>query len=357
MNSDRSPLVNKLILLVLSLIFVCLVLLVIRAYDRGSKPEQTAAAPAVEEPVMEEAPTPVEPPPAPLRPVVKRLPVANTPRVAPSVRLPAEAQDAPVFAEDRPMAPVVAPGVNLPGGSTGRTGGTVGGGTSPNPARPEIVGTVSLLGTPPAEIPIELGPSCGRLRRAPVTTRHFVVSPEGGLANVFVSLGQGVEGGFISTGPAPPLDQIRCMFEPYVFGVQTNQKFFVQNSDPELHNLHFTPRLNRERNIAQPAGKRLLEFNFPKPEPFIRIKCDVHPWMFAYVSVVEHPFFAVTDTNGLFRLPTGFPAGRYVVTAMHLKAGTLSQEVILAPGEQKAIEFQFAVPGTFTPQSRVVRRE
>jgi hypothetical protein len=59
----------------------------------------------------------------------------------------------------------------------------------------------------------------------------------------------------------------------------------------------------------------------------MRIKCDVHPWMFAYVSALEHPFFAVTDANGNFTFPLALPPGRYLIAATHLKAGESVQEI------------------------------
>ena len=146
------------------------------------------------------------------------------------------------------------------------------------------------------------------------------------------------------------LDQIGCMYQPYVLGLQTHQPFLVRNSDSELHNVHLTPRNNPERNIAQFKGV-MSNFAFQKPEIFLRVKCDVHPWMFAYLGVFEHPFFAVTDTNGLFHLPHGLTAGKYTLTASHFKAGSLSQEIDFRPGEQKALEFQFPVPGGAQAQS------
>src|SRR6185436_1984755 len=102
--------------------------------------------------------------------------------------------------------------------------------------------------------------------------------------------------------------------------------------------------LNPERNFVQLKGQ-LNKFKVENPELFLRIKCDVHPWMFAYLGVCDNPYFAVTDTNGLFHLPNGLPAGHYTVTAAHLKAGTQSQEFDFQPGKQKALVFQFLVPG------------
>lgn len=115
------------------------------------------------------------------------------------------------------------------------------------------------------------------------------------------------------------------------------QPFKIRNSDLELHNVHATPRHNREFNFSQTRQGQVDEKVFERPELFIRLDCDVHPWMFAYVTVFEEPFFAVTDTNGFFALPAGIPPGQYRLNAVHLKAGEQAQELELLPGEQKVV--------------------
>jgi hypothetical protein len=138
--------------------------------------------------------------------------------------------------------------------------------------------------------------------------------------------------------------------------LQTAQPLMIRSSDSTMHNVHFNPTHNRARNLALTAVGAQVQTTFDHAE-FIRIKCDVHPWMFAYISVVGHPYFSVTDSNGVFRIPPGLSAGRYVVTATHLKAGTLTQEVTLKQNERRSVEFQFAVPNGVRPQSQASARE
>jgi hypothetical protein len=83
---------------------------------------------------------------------------------------------------------------------------------------------------------------------------------------------------------------------------------------------------------------------FDLPEVFVKIKCEVHPWEFAFVAVLDHPFFAVTDTNGCFRLPEGLTPGRYTIEAAHPKAGRVSREIVVEPGVPCVADFTFAVP-------------
>jgi hypothetical protein len=350
MNTDNSSLVNKLILLVLSLILVCLVLIVIRAYTERKLSQHGTALTQGSAPVDEPADSSVEvsPPPPIRRPTTNQVrstaraplsPRASTDRLV--GQPPSESPNSGAIAFQGITGFGVAPGAD------GRVEGVV---ASTNGA--EVLGVATLLGMPKPEVLIDLGPTCGKLNRNRPTTRHYVVNSAGQLADVFVYIAHGLTGKYAVPQNSVLLDQVGCMFEPYVFGLQTGQVLTVRNSDPEFHNVHFTPRTNPEVNFGQPKQSPARPLIFKKPEAFVRIKCDVHPWMFAYGCVVEHPFFALTDTNGAFRLPPGLPAGRYTLSATHLKAGTLAQEFEYRPGEPRAFAFQFVVPETTQAQSR-----
>ena len=205
----------------------------------------------------------------------------------------------------------------------------------------DITGKVKLTGTPPEEKTISLDAICGKLAPDGLKTRHYVKGADDGLGNVFVYLKSGAK-------PAPPtkeaplLDQVHCEYVPYVMGVQTGQKFKIRNSDKVLHNVHSTPKNNKEFNFGQPVPGQVNEKSFDNAEVLVRFKCDVHPWMFAYVSVMEHPYFAVTDKDGNFKIE-GVPAGDYVVEAVHLKAGKKEEKVTVG-GDGKKVDFTLAVP-------------
>jgi plastocyanin len=164
----------------------------------------------------------------------------------------------------------------------------------------------------------------------------YVVGSGGELADVFVTL-KGVTGK--STGAsAPPalMDQKGCQYIPYVMAVQTGQTLQVKNSDPLLHNVHPTPskdggNKDKEANQAQLAGGPDLKFSFPAAEKFLRFKCDVHPWMFSYVCVEDHPYFAVSGKDGKFTIKN-VPAGKYTVEATHRKGGSVTKEIEVKDG-------------------------
>jgi plastocyanin len=208
----------------------------------------------------------------------------------------------------------------------------------------DLTGRVVLKGAPKPEVTIDMAadPKCGALHDKPVTTRHYVVGKDGGLANVLVYVKEGVEK---KDYPLPSeeavLDQKGCEYHPYVQGVRVGQTLAVKNSDPTLHNVNYTPKAgspNKGFNFAQPVQNSVTKKKFESPEVAVRFKCDVHPWMFAYVGVFEHPFFAVTDAEGNFKI-SGLPDGKYTVEAYHVKTHGanpgVAQEVTVA-GAAKA---------------------
>jgi plastocyanin len=186
-----------------------------------------------------------------------------------------------------------------------------------------LTGKVTLSGNPPAEkeiTPLKEDATCGKLTSGTPMTKFFVVGANKELADVVVVV-KGLEGKSTGSAAAPAvLDQHGCEYVPSILAVQTGQKISVKNSDPVMHNVHSVPTVtgNPEENKAQMAGAAELVFSMPKPESFVKFKCDVHPWMFAWVTVVDHPYFAVTGKDGAFTIKD-VPPGKYKVVAMHRK--------------------------------------
>jgi hypothetical protein len=218
----------------------------------------------------------------------------------------------------------------------------------------DLTGRVVLKGTPPPEIVVDLSPDprCAATHEKPLTTRHYVVGEGGGLANVFVHVREGLgDAKYPMPTETPLLDQVNCEYTPYVLGVRVNQSFQVRNSDPTMHNVHATPERgsgNRGFNFAQVFKGNVTSKAFTAPEVAVRFKCDVHPWMFAYVAVVDHPFFAVTDEDGRFKIE-GLPDGRYTVEAWHVKThrggAGLSQEVEVKGDAEVSFTIEVASAG------------
>jgi RNA polymerase sigma factor (sigma-70 family) len=201
------------------------------------------------------------------------------------------------------------------------------------PARAGLRGQILLAGTPPAERIIPMDAACGRTHSAPVTTRTYVVGTNGGLADVLVYIKAGAPMNFNYQPPSVLLENSNCLFEPYVFAVLTNQPIIIRNSDAMLHNVHALMKRNREFNVGLPAKFMTVTKSFPLPEMFASLKCDVHPWMFSYVCVLDHPWFAVSDRDGNFQFPLPLPPGTYTIAASHRRAGEVTQTMVVISGQ------------------------
>jgi len=193
-----------------------------------------------------------------------------------------------------------------------------------------LTGKVTLSGTPPPEkeiTPLKEDATCGKLISGTPMTKFFVVGPNKELADVVVIV-KGLEGKSTGASAAPAaIDQKGCEYIPSIFAVQTGQKIMVKNSDPVMHNVHSMPTVagNNEENKGQMAGAADLPFSFAKAENFVKFKCDVHPWMFSWVTVVDHPYFAVSGKDGTFTIKD-VPPGKYKVVALHRKGAPTGVE-------------------------------
>jgi len=200
----------------------------------------------------------------------------------------------------------------------------------------DITGIITLKGTPPAELSyaskMQDDPNCVAIYGGKYpTTRFYVVGAGGELADVVVSL-KDISGKSTGASAEPAvLDQKGALYVPQILAVQTGQKLIVKNSDPFVHNVHTKPVDNPEVNQVQMPGGADLTFTFDKPEPFLKFQCDVHPWMFAWVSVFDHPYFAVSGKDGKFTIKN-VPPGKYTLQAAHRKLGTQTAEIEVKDG-------------------------
>jgi plastocyanin len=206
-----------------------------------------------------------------------------------------------------------------------------------------IKGTISFTGRKPARIPIDMSsdPACVEAHHGKPFDESVVVNPNGKLANVFVYIKTGLEGKtFEPPAEAVTIDQKGCWFHPRVMGIQVGQILHVTNSDPVTHNIHPLAQINREWNHSQGAGDPPLTRKFIKPEIMVPVKCNIHSWMHAFIGVLPHPYFAVTNERGTFELPN-VPPGQYVLAAWHEKFGTQEQNITLSASGTSEVTFTF----------------
>ena len=208
----------------------------------------------------------------------------------------------------------------------------------------DIVGKITLKGKPPAEITIPFDPSCAKFHTEKATTKHYVVGSAGELGDVFVYIKEGAKSAPPSATPVV-LDQVACIYTPYIFGLQTGQKLIIKNSDPGiLHNVHVIPDPksgNKESNQAQLKGQDIVK-TYDRPEVLLHFKCDVHNWMHAYAGITDHPYYAVSGADGTFKI-ANVPPGKYVLEAYHRKAGKQTKALTITDRNQTA-DFAFEVP-------------
>jgi len=201
-----------------------------------------------------------------------------------------------------------------------------------------INGTVKFDGTAPKQAKIDMSqdPGCKGTNNA-----ETVVVDSGDLANVFVYVKDGL-GNRAFDAPKDPvvLEQKGCQYHPHVLGLMTGQTVQIKNDDPTTHNIHPTPKDNREWNESQPPSSPALEKTFAREEIMLPVKCNQHPWMKMYVNVVKSPFYAVTDKSGKYEIK-GLPPGDYTIAFVHEKLGEQDQKVTVAPKETKTLDQSF----------------
>ena len=132
-------------------------------------------------------------------------------------------------------------------------------------------------------------------------------------------------------------------YKPHVMGIMVGQTYKILNSDGVLHNVHALPKINSQWNRAMPATVKEATAKFDKAEGLFQVKCDVHPWMNAYVGVFTHPFFSVTGADGKFTI-SGLDPGTYEITAWQERLGTQTATVTVGASDTKTQNFKFAMP-------------
>jgi plastocyanin len=214
-------------------------------------------------------------------------------------------------------------------------------------AASSITGSITFDGKAPTLKPLTMDadPGCAKKHKGPVPNEMLVLGNGNTMGNIMVWVSKGLPAG--KTWPAPQapvvLDQVGCQYKPHVMGIMVGQAYRILNSDGILHNVHALPKINPGFNRPMPATLKEATAKFDKPEPVFQIKCDVHPWMSAYVGVFTHPFFSVTSTDGKFTI-SGLDPGTYEIIAWHERLGTQTASVTVGANETKTQNFKFAMP-------------
>jgi plastocyanin len=230
-----------------------------------------------------------------------------------------------------------------------------GGGTGERAARqvtpidPATTGTVQVDvlfdGTPPPMQTLNMSSvsECASLHPAPVTAGDMLVA-NGRVQNAFVYVKDGL-GDRVFAVPGTPVvfDQKGCLYVPHVAGAQVDQTIEFRNSDAFLHNVHGSPQDSRGWNLALSRQGSERTITVDHPEVMISVRCDVHPWMQAWLGVVDHPYFGVTGPDGRVTM-ANVPAGDYTIGVWHERFGTKEAKVTVTPKGTAAASVTLSPP-------------
>jgi plastocyanin len=216
---------------------------------------------------------------------------------------------------------------------------------------PNTVGTISgrvtVDGTvsPPALIRLDADPKCAAMAEGGQRPDESVVIGEGNtLRNVFVYVKDGLPPRLYPVPPSPVvLDQQQCRYVPRVLGIQVGQQLVIKNSDALLHNVRSEGAINETFDVGTPIQGMEVTRTFATREVMVSFKCNVHAWMHAYLGVLEHPFFAVSDEAGRFSIDR-LPPGTYTLEFWHERFGTATQQVTVAAQQTQNLTFSYKAP-------------
>jgi hypothetical protein len=211
-----------------------------------------------------------------------------------------------------------------------------------------LSGTISFNGAALAAKPFDTSSDAVCKANGAISSEEIVVN-QGKLQNVFVYVKSGLPANvsFPPQAAEVTLDQKGCRYVPHVLGLHTGASLKLASADQTNHNIHPLPKNNREWNETIFPGSDPVTRKFTKSEVMIPVKCGLHAWMRAYIGVLDHPFFAVSDGAGQFTIK-GLPPGEYEIEAWHetLKPQTLKLQV--EPKVEAKAAFSFTAAGAAT---------
>ena len=216
-----------------------------------------------------------------------------------------------------------------------------------------LTGTVRFVGAPPTLDPIPVNKNrdvCGETK----PSESLVLGPDHGVKGGVVMI-EGVTRGKKAGGDVT-LDNHKCLFVAHVTAVSPGDRVHVKNSDPVLHNTHAFLGRTTVFNLALPNKDQTIDVTRRLSKPgVVRVLCDAHTHMSAWILVHDSPYVTVTDARGAFRI-ADVPPGTYKVTMWHAgfrgrgvdKDGrpvydeptTITKEVTIAPRKVVTVEFE-----------------
>lgn len=201
-----------------------------------------------------------------------------------------------------------------------------------------VRGRVVFEGTPPEMRTIANQPCHDG--STPLKEQTVLVDQNGGLQNTVVYLEGGPEIGGSPPSQSALLDQINCQYVPHVLLVQAGQPVRIRSSDPTLHNVHYDPQKNPPANFGMTGAGQEKTVTFKSAE-WIHVRCDVHPWMSAWIAVVKTPLATLSAADGTFQIER-IPPGQYKLVSWHERLGRQEQPVTIEEGKPVELKVTYA---------------
>ena len=121
------------------------------------------------------------------------------------------------------------------------------------------------------------------------------------------------------------LNQKQCQYEPHVIAIPVNSELKIHTSDPINHNIHTYSFENDPINIMFLPGQDAYSQEMEEAE-IIKVECDLHNWMRAWIIVTPNAYSTVSDSDGSFEIPD-VPPGKYELTAWHETLGSITKSI------------------------------
>ncbi len=203
-----------------------------------------------------------------------------------------------------------------------------------------IKGKVKLEGKAPKLPPLDITKFKEVCQNVPNET--LVLGPGQGIRYAVVTLEGIAKGQAVEREVVHELDNVKCRFLPHVVAASVGQFLLFKNSDPILHTAHAfflsgQPQFNVGLYPGRASRKPLLNAGI------VKILCEVHPWMSAYVVVTEHPYHAVSDMYGDYEI-RDVPAGVYKLKVWHESLGVQETKVEVKAGGASQMDFNLSAP-------------
>jgi hypothetical protein len=203
-----------------------------------------------------------------------------------------------------------------------------------------ITGEVKFVDSLPKPVPIKVTKDqdyCGES----LPNETYLVEAAGGLKNVVVFVESAPNGKAADPQKENFLYNDGCRYAPRVLALQKGEKLRVRSHDPKLHIPHGYLGERTVFNLSLPFKNTTIDATAKIREVGImKVVCDTHAWMLGFVHVFDHPFFAVTNEQGVFSI-SDLPSGSYVLKAWHEDGGIRTQEITIPDSGDVRVVFEF----------------